>query len=467
MKWYLSHRRHGNKPWAVQAEAMRRADGASKFGQFLEQGLGKTALSLNEFMTSVHAGRTDLNIVCVPNSFKADWPLAVHEWGLDMPIGMWPHDPLPTDWEWGLYAINYEAARQGAKDGLLRLLDQRQCFLTIDESGVLKNPQSDTTRAVIEMAKRATMVRALNGTPMTHTVMDYWGQLRSLGELNGINPYAFRNRYAVLGGYMGKQVKGMKNEEELGRILDRCSFRALKSEWRKDLPPQIETPVHLEMSDKQRKHYQTMMEEFFAEVEDGEVTADLVLTQMGKLRQISSGLLLQEGKAHWIEEPAKNPKLRACLDLMADGAKTIVSHVYTDSGHMLLDAFQKAKLHPAYLRGNMNPQEVLRQKERFNHDPECRVLVGQQSATHRGHTLIGKDGDRCARMIFFENDFSYYQRAQMKDRNHRGDQDETCTIFDLITSPMDQIVVDTLVGRRNTADAMDALVAEVRRQRRR
>jgi len=51
MKWHLSHQVHGAKPWAVQAEALKRANGHAKFGMWLEQGLGKaTSLALNEFI---------------------------------------------------------------------------------------------------------------------------------------------------------------------------------------------------------------------------------------------------------------------------------------------------------------------------------------------------------------------------------------------------------------------------------
>lgn len=462
MKWHLNHPVHGNLPWAVQDEALTRSDGVPRFGHWMEQGLGKTSTNLNEF---INLDDVDINVVIAPNSFKGDWPAAVQEWGIGwLPAGLWPDDPPPIDQEIALYAVNYEAIRNAAYRPLLELLEQRRCMLTIDESKAISNYTTDNFRKVHELAKRAAVVRELNGTPMTQSVMDYYPQLRVLGELNGWNPVAFKRRYAQMGGFMGRQIVGINHEEELATVLDRCTFRALKKDWRKDLPPQIPVPVHLEMTARQRKHFMTMMEEFYAQVSDDDiVTANLVLTQYEKLRQISSCMIMDSGKVHWLEKPENNPKLKALLDVYGNGpGKMIVVHHYRPSGDMLYEQLQRAKLNPARIKGQMKPAEILEQKRMFNTDPTCRVLVGQQDQTSRGHTLVGQAGDRCSRIFFYENSFSLYQRLQMQDRNHRGEQDQTCWLYDPITSLMDQKIVDVLAGRREMADAMDEVVALVR-----
>lgn len=467
MRWHLNHRIYGNQAWSVQIEAMKRSEGRPRYGFLMEMGLGKTALTLNEFIDS---DQVDINVVLAPNSFRLDWSLAPEEWGVGfLKTATWPA-PLPFKWECGLYSINYEAVRNQngeAFKGLVKLMQSRRCLLTVDEAYAVKNPKSDTTRAVLELAKASTMVRVLNGTPRPETVLDYYGQLRLLGELNGVNPFAFKNRFAVMGGFMGKQIKGQKNEAELAVILDRCSFRALKKDWRKDLPPQITVPVHLEMTDKQRQHYTTMLQEFYALVNDDEVTADLVLTQMDKMRQISSCLLMNDGKTHWIEPFEKSPKWAALKELLAGGGgKAIVVYNYKATGQELITALADVGLNPARIQGGMTPEEVQQQKNWFNLDPTCRVIVGQQRAMARGHTLLGQKGkDRCSRIMFFENDFGSYWREQMKDRNHRGEQDEPCTIFDFITSPIEQAVVNSLVGKKADADLMDTIVHMVREKK--
>lgn len=476
--WHLRHAAHGDKPWAVQAEALRRADGRDRYGYFLEQGLGKTALTLNEY---VDRDDIDLCIIIAPQSFKLDWPLAPEEWGVGfLRAGAWPRDPLPYDWEHGIYALNYEAiSRSRAKEPVLKLLEQRRCMLVIDESKALGNPGSGFTKSVIELAKRAKVVRELNGTPITQNVMDYYGQLRALGELNGWNPVAFRNRFAVLGGFMGKQIMPeFKNGDELARILDRCSFRALKSDWRKDLPEKTYSTVHLEMTSEQLSRYRTMMEEFYALVDDdgAMITAELVLTQMDKLRQISSGILIESwldensrrrSKTHVFLEPKVNPKLKAVLELVGEQGKAIIVYHYVESGKVLLNALHKAGLEPAVIRGGMDTADIVTSKQRFNTDPACRVIIGQTQAIALGHTLLGQPGkDRCNKVIFYENSYSLYYRLQVEDRNHRGEQDQMCSVIDLITSPMDEATTRILTSKREMAQSMDEIVAAVRAEKR-
>lgn len=463
--WRLTHEFFGDKPWAVQAEALRRSQGRRKYGYWLEQGLGKTALTFNDFVVS----ELPLLVVVAPMSFAGDWAAAPAEWGYpEMITAQWPRVDLkirPGSIPQVL-AINYDAVRTcKGFDYLAAIMDQRQAFLALDETSILKNPESTTTRACIELAKRAARVRALNGTPQTQSVQDWWGQLRVLGALHGVPPSVFRARYAEEGGYMGKQITGMRNENELTRLIDSVSFRALKSEWRADLPPQIDSQIRLEMTARQRAAYAQMKREFFAVVQRVEVEAKIVLTQMDKLRQISSGVLLDHGAEMLVEPVKTNPKMRAVLDLHHGGpGKSIVVHTYKVSGKALFDMCEQEGLQPAYIKGGMAPEDILEQKRRFNNDMNCRIMVTQQQAACMGHTLLGNEGvdGRCTKMIFFENSFNLRDRLQMRDRIHRGAQDQPCNYYDLFVSPMDEIVFNALNRKLDQARMIDDILQWLR-----
>lgn len=469
MKWHLKHAVHGNKPWDVQVEAQRRSEGKARFGYWLQMGLGKTALTLNDFVDSNY----ERALVLAPNSFKIDWALAPEEWGVGEEIvsQVWPVVNWTTHIQRrdkrALISMNYEAVRSDRGHAYAQaFMDAMPTMLIIDESSAIKGFKSDTTKAVLDLCRRSAMVRELNGTPIVQNVLDYWAQLKAVGELDGVNPFSFRNRFAVMGGFMGKQIVGMKNEEELFAILDRCSFRALTEDWR-SLPPKRYATVHLEMTAKQRKHYQAMLEEFFTEVGGMEVSADMVLAQMNKLRQISSCLVMQDGAHEWIEEPKNNPKFKAVLDLVGDYGKAIVSYFYRPTGDALFEALTKAKLQPAYIKGGMKPEAISQEKKRFNGDPECRVIIGQVGSISRGHTLLGQPGkDRCNKLIVVENSFERLHRAHLEDRNHRGEQDQPCVVYDLSTSPMDDAGIEILLAKKNMADDIDKIVAVARREHR-
>lgn len=397
-------------------------------------------------------------VVVCPNSFKNDWAIAPPEWGIPQLVGsLWPKDKPPVE-DQRLYVVNFEAARQGAYPALLDLIKRKRVFLVIDESGAMANPGTDTAKACVDLAQRAAMARLLNGTPQYKNVEDYFMQLKAVDGLGPWkNRYAFRNMFCVMGGYMGKKVVGLQNEDEFARMLEGCSFRALKKDWR-DLPPKIYQQLRLDMTPTQRKHYRAMLEEFATQHGDVAVTADLVLTQMDKLRQISSGLLIDAGKSTLIEKPQQNPKLIATREIIEGGAnKTIVVHYYKATGLMLREQLhRKGCAEPAYIAGSMAPEELTRQKDRFNNDPDCREIVVQESAGFRGHTLLGGSSqDRATRMVFFEQSFSFYERSQIEDRNHRGEMDQPCTYYDLIASPMDKLALDIVLRKKEAADSVD------------
>ena len=451
VKWVLNR-----PPYQVQLEALKRSRKHDKFGLFLEMGMGKSAIALNSWVDQFKSIETA--VVLCPASFKTEWGALPSEWGLDVETSVWPQ-PMTKG---TLSVCNFESARASAYEPIKWLLDRNDCLLIVDESSAIKNFRSKTSKAVLDLCKRAKAVRLLNGTPMSQNVMDLFPALKCLGQLNGINPYAFRNRFAVCGGFMGKQVVGYKNEEELHKLLNACSYRAMKKDWL-DLPEKIYTPVQLEMTNRQRRHYKEMLEDFITLVGNQEISAPTVIARLEKLRQVSSGLLINEDETVLLEEPKNNPKIKASMDIIEGGAgKVILVYYYRKMGEVLFDYMTKQGLQPAYLRGEMKPQEIVEQKNKFNQDSGCRVLVAQITTSSRGHTLIGgKGNDRCSRMIMFDHTFNMLDRQQMEDRIHRGEQDRACQYFDLILSPIDAVQLKALKTKQDlvsvVVDAVRAL----------
>lgn len=471
--WILKHAKFGDKPWAVQAEAMRRCEGFDRYGFLMDCGLGKTATALNMWANT----GLPINVVVCPNSFKKDWSLAPAAWGLDrVETGYWPKNPMPTaaGRRRQGYAINYEALRGRGFDELVSLMKVAPVFVTFDETTYLKHHDSQVSKACLDISKHAKGVTTLNGTPYTQTIMDFFAPLKCLGLLNGRNPKDFERRYAAKGGYMGKQVVGWNPDtaDELWALIDSRNFRAKKEDWRKDLPAQIFTTVEVDMTEKQARHYREMQDEFFTSAAIAndplgvtlDVDATIIVTQMGKLRQISGGLLMKDGEHAWIDPPEKNPKARAVLEIARTGrGKTIVVYTYKPTGAMLHAMFEKEGFNPAWLRGSMNPEALSAEKNRFNNDPRCRVYVVQQEAGCMGHDMLGSSGDdRATKIAYFENSFSLRSRLQMNDRNYRGEADQDCTIYDVISSPADRHAARQLALKKGAADDIDAALGALR-----
>lgn len=452
------------EPYEVQSKAGGAARGKDGYAYFMEMGLGKSAVALNEFIQLRNDGKVEHLVITCPNSLKPNWRDEVEKWGVDAEVYLWPKKPKylykdgkptykvdkPIIW-----VFNFEAMLFAGGEELLHFIQANPCIWIVDESSKIKNPNAKTTKVMIANSIHAPIRRILTGTPMSQSVMDLWPQLRFIGELRGVNQFAFRNRHAVMGGYMGKQIIGVKDESELQKILSGCAFQAKKKDWT-DLPDKVYSSRHVEMTKIQLDAYNEMKRNFLLMLSDATViTAPMVITQLTKLQQISRGFIYDED--HEVQElvdPSRNP----CIDVIHEVMDEIEGKLIVFAQHKYsMSALYKAlyKYNVARLEGGMSSDEVTAEKLKFNEDSSCRVILSQIGVGGIGHTLLGKPGkDRCSTMLFYENTFSLEKRKQAEDRNHRHGQDETCSYIDLFCSPIDKRVAHALQHKEDIVKAV-------------
>ena len=457
MRWPLAA-----APLAVQDMAFNLGIQHERWGHFLEQGLGKSALCLADFLYYLAMGEVRVLVMVCPSYLISNWEDEVKKWGVDVPVYTWPQKPSPKDAVF-IFVINTEAVINSGGKFLKEVLQSRRCMMAVDESSLMKNHQASITKALLELGKLSRIHRALSGTPMSQSVMDLWPQLRWCGALNGVNPYAFRNRFAVMGGYMGKQVKGVKNEDELHQILDSCSIRATKDQWL-DLPDKIyPSPLEYEMTPKQKTAYKSMLAEFYAEVNGREITAPMVIHQQMKLQQIARGFILHEGVVEELVEPKDNPAINTVVKALENvRGKTLIFAFHGYSVRVLYERLKAEGFNPVALRGGLDKEDIARRKEAFNENASVRAMVLQTTVGYRGHTLLGQAGaDRCSTTTFYENTYSLEVRTQAEDRNHRQGQDTGVVYLDLMCSKIDRKPIEAFQRKTNVVDAVIGAVKSI------
>lgn len=454
-RWHLK-----GKPFEVQVEAKKRMSGRRGYGLFMEMGLGKTMTVLDEFIGELNSDNVSLMVIVCPNSIKDNWAKEVAKSGIDtLPVVVWPKTPPKA--EPAIWIINYEAMRARAEE-IEEYASKVGTYLVFDESTRIKNFKADTAKKAILLARSCSVVRVLSGSPMVQNVMDLWAQLRAIGELSGVNPYAFRNKFAVMGGWMGKQVKGMKNTEELTEILNGCSFTALKRDWWRDMPDKVYMPPRMvELSPDQKRVYREMEHDFVARVkgQDNPVTVSMAISAMLKLQQVSSGFIFDEdGKTvHELVKPKDNPKVKELLEVMEDTkGKVIIFTYFRHTTEMLVNALKEYE--PVYMKGGMPDAEIATVRDRFNNDDDVRVLVAQSSVGSLGHTFLGSEKSPCHTTIFFENDFSLLNRIQAEDRNHRRGQKRSVNYIDFASSKIESHVIKVLQKKLDLVEELRSYV---------
>ena len=197
----------------------------------------------------------------------------------------------------------------------------------------------------------------LTGTVMPAGPMDVFAQWRFLdpyafgdpqldGSVKRATQDSFKGRYAVLGGYMGHEVVGYRNLDELQRIMGQRAAVARKED-ELDLPPVIKVIVPVVLNPTEEQAYRDMKKNLASQLGQTapgqQSTATNRLTQMMRLRQITSGHLPDDlGVVRQIGTSKVDTMLSVAQDTLAGEKRIVVFCLFTHEFHALMERFTKA-----------------------------------------------------------------------------------------------------------------------------
>ena len=437
---------------------------AKGWGHFLEMRVGKTPTLLNEIALFRRDYDFRWAVVISPNAFKYDWVSEAEKFGAPYEAFALESGSRKAAERWiagrkdgGALIVHYEALGSKQNLALIESLMGPRTLIAADESVNMKNRMSAAFKGAYELRKNSGASRILTGKPITQGAHDLWSQLRFISQLNGIDPVVFKHAHCKMGGFQGKQIIGVKDEHLLQDILSRCSFNGRKVDWLRT-PGKDYAERRLEMTPAQTEMYVAMEQEFMVELANGTiVAADQIVTKLLKLQQIASGFILDEdGKAHEIVRRDVNPKVCSLKEMLADemDTKVIVVCTHTYSMDLLEEAL--SEFGTAFIRSSQwhrkNERDIQSEKNRFNKDPACRVMIGQEQALRYGHTLMGsKEGGPCYTTVFFENNYSLNDRSQCEERNQGEGQQQPIAIIDYVITEQSRKVIESLQRKEDVA----------------
>jgi hypothetical protein len=242
----------------------------------------------------------------------------------------------------------------------------------------------------------------------------------------------------------------------LAATIDKYIFRASKEDWT-DLPPKMYTSRQYKLTPELASMYRSMEDQFVLWLNENEnVAVDTFITKYIKLAQIQSGFIIREDES--IQElvpPESNPRFILVREIVDESTgKVVIPYIHRYTLGLLQRAL--AEYNPTHISGGMVPGEIQRNKDKFNNDPECRVILVQTRAGKYGHTLLGGKEliDKCSTMVFAENSYSLDDRSQIEDRIHRHGQTESCLYVDVWGTPLDHKVTAALQAKESIAQAV-------------
>lgn len=321
-------------------------------------------------------------------------------------------------------------------------------MIVCDESTRIKNPQAKQSRALHRLGKISKHNLILTGTPVTNNPLDFFSQYKFLDEsIFGTSYYAFRARYAILGGYGNHQIVGYKNLPELTEKAHSIAYRITKANAL-DLPDQMDIERKVALSTYARRKYKELEDQSFTELMNGNVQVTSVLTKLLRLAQLTGGCM-RVGESNELEKvsDAKLVALEEIIDDCVDAGKKVVVFARfipeIDAIEMML---YKKGINYALIKGDV--KDRAEQVDKFQNDDSVKVFIGQIQTTGMGLTLTKADT-----AVFYSLDFNYSNYEQAKARIHRIGQKNKCTYIHLIAEDtVDEKVMHALKNKKDIAN---------------
>lgn len=432
-----------------------------------EPGLGKTVQALRA-CEAINARR--VLIVC-PNSIKNVWVREIEQWtassySLIDGSASKRKKLLTAD---AVYTIiNYEALRCHAvskpKSAQLEPeLCQEWDVLILDEAHRVANRKAQISKVVKAVAKNATCVYELTGTPVLNKASDLWILLNLLDSKQFSSYWQFAKKYCeiVFNGY-GYQVLDIpdQNDARVRRLrhdLAPFMLRRLKKDVFSQMPAKTIQQVWIDLQGRQLTAYREMEIKMLSQLVSGEkVYAPVVIAQITRLKQIAIDPYLMLNSDH----PITGAKIDAVKDILSscEGKKIVIFSQFVKALNRLADLLTSLNLSYATLTGEITGPARQQEIDRFQNDPNCPVFLCSTKAGGIGLTLTA-----ASIAIFLDKLWTPALNTQASDRLHRIGQTEPVMIYEVLAKDTVEEDIEMLLSRKqNVSDHAIELLGKIR-----
>ncbi|HBH11739.1 MAG TPA: hypothetical protein DDX29_01250 [Clostridiales bacterium] len=418
-----------------------------------EMGTGKTRAGVEGYEIKRRQGKVDHLLIICPVSMLDKWVVEIEKWGREeiQAVAIKGKnrdeklDLLKMDYE--AIVINFESAALMVDD-LLEIVNERWMIIC-DETTKIKNPRANRTKAVLDLGLRTEYKAILTGTPITQHAYDVFSQYAFLdsGKTFGLNYDAFLDKYFWKQGF--KLIsKGEWALKEVSDKMYKSSTRFLKKDCI-DIPDKMYDNRILTLPAYNQEKYKEMVKYAITQIEGSEhVTAAIILTQLLRLSQITSGFVVDEhGKEVNFDE---NPKLDALRDILeeSNSSKVVIWARFRQDVRNISRLCEELKIKYVQMYGDINNDQRTRNVSEFQNNPDVKVIIGTASTGGHGIDLVAG-----TIVVYFSNSYSLEQRLQSEDRTHRAGQRNQVTYIDLLCKDtIDITIYKVLRSKKSVAD---------------
>ena len=315
-------------------------------------------------------------------------------------------------------------------------------MIAFDEAHKAKNPDSQQGKALLSIDCKGPKI-PMSGTFVLNNPLDLYLPLKWAGfETHSF--YAYKQHYCTMGGFGGKEIVGYKNLDELRSMVSKVMLRRVKGDVL-DLPPKVHTIEWVDAYPEQKSLYKDVRDQVRDNIDKVKVHPD-PLSEMLRLRQVTGypGIL-----SSTVTKSAKMDRMEELVEEeVSVGGKAIIFSNWSEMTNVIRHKLKK--YNPAYITGEVGSVQRMEEKDRFQNDPNCKVMIGTIGALGTGFTLTAAQ-----LVIFVDEPWNRGIKDQAEDRAHRIGTRGTVRVVTILTrDTVDEGVYNLVQKKGKMADLL-------------
>jgi SNF2 family DNA or RNA helicase len=400
-----------------------------------EMGLGKT-IQLIALLASPERKLTAPSLIVAPGTLMENWRREILKFAPRLSTYLHQGSGRTGDYRnllgHDVVITSYDTV---VRDGSMFRMVEWQ-IVVLDEAQAIKNP--DTKRAISVKKLRRNVGLAVTGTPIENRLRDLW----SLVDF-------------VLPGYLGDaEAFALKFPDEmisaaaLEPLVSPIMLRRRVIEVAKDLPPRIDIPQILTLSDAESLEYERTRQEILAQY-----GASASLVALTKLRMFSAHPMLLDDDPWSVEEVFAFSKFQRLFEIVdevfANGEKMLVFTSYNRMAAMIEKTVRERYGHFADSINGDTPigdrQDVV---DAFTKVPGSALLALNPRAAGTGLNITA-----ATHVVHYNLEWNPAVEDQASARAYRKGQDRPVTIHRLYyANTVEEAMNDRLTRKRELSE---------------
>ncbi len=397
------------------------------FGGILadDMGLGKTVQALALLRNEINEKPRQPNLIVAPTSVIFNWVREIERFTPDIKYlvhyGTRRSRDIRKLRRYPLILTTYGHVRRD----ITMLKEIPFNYAILDESQNIKNPLSETSKAVRLLNARNRL--ALTGTPVENNTMDLWSQFAF------VNPGLLGDQAFFKENFMRpiEKEQNMEVAESLRRLIFPFILRRTKEDVAKELPPKVENIIYSPMLETQQKLYDkwrtAYRDNILKEIESQGLNKSKfkVLEGLTRLRQIACHPELVDPK--FMDNSGKFDALMEMIDeIISEKHKVLIFSQFVKMLHIIRRKLEEKGIGYSYLDGSTKDrQEVV---DKFQNNEDIQIFLISLKAGGTGLNLTAADY-----VIHYDPWWNPAVEMQATDRAYRIGQTRKVFAYKLIS----------------------------------